>query len=380
MMASPFLNLIHQHDLHDWSQPLMYNIDYTSNANNEVNLSRLSSTVESPSLNPPVTLSSLMVQDLGFHGTIPNNNLINPETLQTRFQPRIKDEITQETQQNQIHENYYQMIDEKLLLRALHNSTHNIPVPSTGDFVPNNGSRISGCNYFEIGGNNYSMVPPSANVLGLFPNPLPLLPCILDMDLHAYDLFASTRLDSKQLLREDASLRLNEMQDVVQGQPCANHPKMSSLISGVMEPRGMNSSVLENKASQTIPKKSRFESHSPSFSSFKVRKEKLGDRIAALQQLVAPFGKTDTASVLMEAIGYIKFLQDQVETLSVPYLRSSRNKKRQRTQEGSNGEKEKPKPDLRSRGLCLVPLSCTSYVTNENGGVWPSHPNFRGNT
>ncbi|CAN1835508.1 Transcription factor bHLH110 [Linum perenne] len=46
---------------------------------------------------------------------------------------------------------------------------------------------------------------------------------------------------------------------------------------------------------------------------FKVRKEKLGDRIASLQQLVAPFGKTDTASVLMEAIGYIKFLQNQVE-------------------------------------------------------------------
>ncbi|TVU22325.1 hypothetical protein EJB05_32011 [Eragrostis curvula] len=128
------------------------------------------------------------------------------------------------------------------------------------------------------------------------------------------------------------------------------------------------------------PKKHRLESRSSTIvPSFKVRKEKLGDRIAALQQLVSPFGKTDTASVLMEAIGYIKFLQDQVETLSGPYLRSSRNKKPRTTQRGSsnaNGEEE-TRLDLRSRGLCLVPLSCTSYVTNENG-VW-APPNFSEN-
>ncbi|KAE8718803.1 hypothetical protein F3Y22_tig00109987pilonHSYRG00041 [Hibiscus syriacus] len=39
----------------------------------------------------------------------------------------------------------------------------------------------------------------------------------------------------------------------------------------------------------------------------KVRKEKLGCRITTLHQLVSPFGKTDTASVLLEAIGYIRF-------------------------------------------------------------------------
>ncbi|KAG2626556.1 hypothetical protein PVAP13_3KG368500 [Panicum virgatum] len=51
----------------------------------------------------------------------------------------------------------------------------------------------------------------------------------------------------------------------------------------------------------TRSKKPRIATPSP-LPTFKVRKEKLGDRITALQQLVSPFGKTDTASVLHEAI------------------------------------------------------------------------------
>lgn len=40
---------------------------------------------------------------------------------------------------------------------------------------------------------------------------------------------------------------------------------------------------------------------------------------------------------------------------------------------------EEPRRDLRSRGLCLVPLTCMSYVTGEGGvaSVWPP-PNFGG--
>ncbi|XP_057815190.1 transcription factor bHLH110 isoform X2 [Cryptomeria japonica] len=99
----------------------------------------------------------------------------------------------------------------------------------------------------------------------------------------------------------------------------------------------------------------------------KVRKEKLGERITALQQLVSPFGKTDTASVLLEAMGYIKFLQDQVQVLSTPYLKgvpsSSQN----------DGRGDQAKYDLRSRGLCLVPVSCTLHVANNNGAdFWTS--------
>ncbi|XP_051114141.1 transcription factor bHLH133-like [Andrographis paniculata] len=99
-------------------------------------------------------------------------------------------------------------------------------------------------------------------------------------------------------------------------------------------------------------------------STFKVKKEKLGDKITALHRLVSPFGKTDTASVLLEAIGYIRFLHTQIEALSLPYLHTRHHLP------GSNGE---PKADLRSRGLCLVPTSCTLQVGSDNGAdFWPA--------
>ncbi|KAI4329231.1 hypothetical protein L6164_021518 [Bauhinia variegata] len=125
---------------------------------------------------------------------------------------------------------------------------------------------------------------------------------------------------------------------------------------------------------------------------FKVRKEKLGDRITTLHQLVSPFGKTDTASVLLEAIGYIRFLQGQIEALSSPYLgNASKNRNQQSVHVAErssvfpedpgqllndNGLKRKGAPtqgavdnpkDLRSRGLCLVPVSSTQHVGSENG-------------
>uniref|UniRef100_A0A2N9GED3 BHLH domain-containing protein n=1 Tax=Fagus sylvatica TaxID=28930 RepID=A0A2N9GED3_FAGSY len=60
--------------------------------------------------------------------------------------------------------------------------------------------------------------------------------------------------------------------------------------------------------------------------SAKERKEKLGERIVALQQLVSPYGKTDTASVLWEAMEYIRFLHEQVKLLSAPYLQATPSK------------------------------------------------------
>ncbi|XP_039129231.1 transcription factor bHLH111-like isoform X2 [Dioscorea cayenensis subsp. rotundata] len=73
------------------------------------------------------------------------------------------------------------------------------------------------------------------------------------------------------------------------------------------------------------------------------RNQKLGDRITALQQLVSPFGKTDTASVLQEANVYIKILHEQIKALTSPYF--------------NKGFKEEKDDDLQSRGLCLVPIS-----------------------
>ncbi|KAE8008052.1 hypothetical protein FH972_004600 [Carpinus fangiana] len=97
------------------------------------------------------------------------------------------------------------------------------------------------------------------------------------------------------------------------------------------------------------------------------RKEKLGERITTLQQLVSPFGKTDTASVLHEAMGYIRFLHDQVQVLCSPYLqRMPSSSPHHLLEEGGENGGEAGK-DLRSRGLCLVPVECTLHVANSNG-------------
>ncbi|KAG6603740.1 Transcription factor basic helix-loop-helix 112, partial [Cucurbita argyrosperma subsp. sororia] len=116
-----------------------------------------------------------------------------------------------------------------------------------------------------------------------------------------------------------------------------------------------------DKNEPPVSKRPRIETPSP-LPTFKVRKEKLGDRVTALQQLVSPFGKTDTASVLHEAIEYIKFLHDQVSLLSTPYMKNNNGITPLQQQQVS--EKADPKQDLKSRGLCLVPISSTFPVTN----------------
>ncbi|XP_028761819.1 transcription factor bHLH123-like isoform X2 [Neltuma alba] len=122
-----------------------------------------------------------------------------------------------------------------------------------------------------------------------------------------------------------------------------------------------SSSVVKKSGSEAAPKRPRNETPSP-LPAFKVRKEKMGDRITALQQLVSPFGKTDTASVLSEAIEYIKFLHEQV--LSTPYMKSGAPIQHQQSP-GKSKEGDGGKQDLRSRGLCLVPMSSTFPVTQE---------------
>ncbi|XP_073046511.1 transcription factor bHLH153 isoform X2 [Primulina eburnea] len=92
----------------------------------------------------------------------------------------------------------------------------------------------------------------------------------------------------------------------------------------------------------------------------KDKKEKVSERISALQQLVSPYGKTDTASVLFEAMEYIKFLHEQV--LSAPYLygKPTTQPLEMETCNGLNG-----------RGLCVIPISLIDGVASSNGAdIW----------
>ncbi|RCV35573.1 hypothetical protein SETIT_7G250800v2 [Setaria italica] len=146
-------------------------------------------------------------------------------------------------------------------------------------------------------------------------------------------------------------------------------PRAATLtLKTVLEGVGESSSIISKKKASGEPafKKPRLETPSP-LPTFKVRKEKLGDRITALQQLVAPFGKTDTASVLHETIEYIKFLHDQVGVLSAPYLKNGHHHQLPHLK-SSSPEKSKDSHgeiSLKGRGLCLVPISSTFAVASE---------------
>ncbi|XP_061350686.1 transcription factor bHLH110-like [Gastrolobium bilobum] len=282
-------------------------------------------------------------------------------------------------------------LNEKLLFKTL----------LSGDLY----SSTSAQNYPNFGGTsmpsrgNFSQIYPSINISNLNQsttyNSTEISRSTLDMNTQSLDLLTTARSYSEGLSQhsqdhdglgrfpDNVSFHLHQMQLSNDRSSCGNSSNPSHFTNGTAETK-RPCTLMESKTSQsqTASKKSRLESR-PSCPPFKVRKEKLGDRIAALQQLVAPFGKTDTASVLMEAIGYIKFLQGQVETLSVPYMKSSQNQTNRVMQGGSaigadaNGE---PKQDLRSRGLCLVPLSCMSYIAGDGGNeVW-QQPNFGGAT
>lgn len=82
------------------------------------------------------------------------------------------------------------------------------------------------------------------------------------------------------------------------------------------------------------------------------------DKIIALQQIISPYGKTDRASVLFETIKHIEYLHEQIQLLSEPYMKNITNEVPFQW-----GGKEE---DLRGRGLCLVPVSCTPQVFQDN--------------
>ncbi|XP_052205470.1 transcription factor bHLH103-like [Diospyros lotus] len=87
------------------------------------------------------------------------------------------------------------------------------------------------------------------------------------------------------------------------------------------------------------------------------RSQKLSQKVTALQKLVSPYGKADTASVLQEASISIKVLQDQIQKLFGTLTASNRSSNSLDLQRSKSS-----RVDLRSRGLCLVPISFTEKL------------------
>ncbi|KAJ3706830.1 hypothetical protein LUZ61_010535 [Rhynchospora tenuis] len=134
----------------------------------------------------------------------------------------------------------------------------------------------------------------------------------------------------------------------------------SSLISTDSKKRKSEDS---SEANSKKPK----QQSSTTTSKAQVPKVKLLDKIGALQQIVAPFGKTDTASVLLDTFKYINILHEQVQLLSDPFIKSCATKDHNTIWGGLEaGEKVDQDVDLRSRGLCLIPISCASQICPDN--------------
>ncbi|WZZ56616.1 hypothetical protein YC2023_056723 [Brassica napus] len=140
--------------------------------------------------------------------------------------------------------------------------------------------------------------------------------------------------------------------------------------------------MMENKRNVVCSlEESNIKRHKSDLSS-KERKDKVGERISALQQIVSPYGKktmsfhlfslnllltkmpqTDIASVLLDAMHYIEFLHEQVKVLSAPYLQTV----------STATLVEMEQYSLSNRGLCLAPMEFTAGVAQSNGAdIWAS--------
>ncbi|KAL6010230.1 hypothetical protein ACLOJK_000661 [Asimina triloba] len=115
------------------------------------------------------------------------------------------------------------------------------------------------------------------------------------------------------------------------------------------------SSRKEVKKAKTKPTCSSSAHHRPS------KKEKLGERIIALQKLVSPYGKVGGAELAVLATPSFFFCKTAAECIF---------NLQEEAEEEEGGEAES-RYNLRSRGLCLVPVECTVHVARSNGAdLW----------
>ncbi|RWV86605.1 hypothetical protein GW17_00051487 [Ensete ventricosum] len=213
-----------------------------------------------------------MIQDLGFHWAV-NGEGGSMNQLPAHQNPCPK--VNEFYQDGSSIEDY--QLQEKLLVRSIASDCQtdllqplpgNLSETSRFDSSCGGGRGIINMAFSSSGLSHESQNPP-----------LPSAGC-LDMDLHALHLLASARLGRSF---------------------CP--PSFTGMASSGVDP---------------LPESIQ----GPFHHHHKVRKEKLGDRIAALQQLVAPFGKISHSVNL-----YI------LQKLSVPYLRPSGNKRTRTLQE-----------------------------------------------
>ncbi|XP_054779135.1 transcription factor bHLH113 [Prosopis cineraria] len=162
-----------------------------------------------------------------------------------------------------------------------------------------------------------------------------------------------------------------------------NHESQKKRSGSGQELAGCTDSVVTAAGGGGRRQSKKARAENPASTGHAKRKEKLGERIAALQQLVSPFGKTDTASVLHEAMGYIRFLHDQVQVLCSPYLQGLPSSPHlvhahpvrpipyhhhyQGVGFEINARDREARGELSSRGLCLIPVESTVHVARSNG-------------
>ncbi|KAJ6774568.1 TRANSCRIPTION FACTOR BHLH83-RELATED [Salix purpurea] len=160
-------------------------------------------------------------------------------------------------------------------------------------------------------GYNFSHFLPTINIsnLDLCSS---LVSSSLDLNLQTVDLLSTSTCDGATSSSQSSENTLDHFMRELKDNPSNSYNKKSTFEDGYGRKKRPNSVsqsnnfLAEANKNRTAPR---------SCLTLKVRKEKLGDGIAALQWLVAPYGKSDTASVLTEAIGYIQFLHDQVQVI-----------------------------------------------------------------